>query len=66
MHGGHVQAYSEVEKQGSTFEIRLPRIALPLSNSEKIAENVNPKSRRILLVDDNVDAAGTIVMLLQI
>lgn len=64
MHGGHVSAFSRGEGQGSTFEIRLPRIATPSLSLEQ-AKTAQSKTGRILLVDDNVDAAESLAMLLE-
>ena len=65
MHDGQVQAFSKGEKQGSTFKIRLPCIEVSTLTSKEIAESIKPFSRRVLVVDDNVDAAATVVMLLE-
>lgn len=64
MHGGRVQAFSQGEGLGSRFEIRLPRIAAP---SPSVAEITNTRlaSRRILVVDNNIDAAESMLMLLK-
>ena len=64
MHGGRVTAASPGLGRGSTFEIRLPRIARPQVLS---TEEAPPKSapRRVLIVDDNVDAATSLAMLLK-
>jgi CheY-like chemotaxis protein len=67
MHGGSIEARSEGEGQGSEFIVRLPVImkaATPLPASE-----VEPKSqseRRVLIVDDNLDSADSLAMLLNI
>ena len=62
MHGGRVSAFSEGEGQGSTFEIRLPRI---VSSTTTDHQAILTKSApmRILIVDDNVDAAETLLMI---
>lgn len=63
MHGGEVTAHSEGTGAGSTFTIRLPRIPRPMDGkSDADSESVRPL--RVLIVDDNVDAATSIAMLL--
>jgi signal transduction histidine kinase len=65
MHGGTVAASSPGPGKGSTFELRLPRIA---GASAAQAENarVDSATKRILVVDDNVDAADSIAELLRL
>jgi len=65
MHGGTVAAASAGLERGSTFEIRLPRIEVTDLPVEQVVESVLPP-RRILVVDDNVDAAGSIADLLRL
>ncbi len=61
MHRGSVQAASPGVGRGSTFTIRLPRIAPPhVQPDVKATERIVP--RRILVVDDNVDAADSLAM----
>lgn len=64
MHGGSVKAVSEGPQCGSTFTIRLPRIAAPQSSKPQAATIAVP-ARRILIVDDNVDAADSLALLLK-
>jgi len=71
MHGGTVSAASGGEKQGSTFTIRLPLIAEPLRGEARRtapagAGAAPPEPRRVLVIDDNVDAADTLCMLLKV
>lgn len=63
MHQGQVLAQSGGAGQGSTFEIRLPRIPRPTPASpEAAAFEASP--RRVLIVDDNRDAANSLAELL--
>jgi len=69
LHGGHVEAQSSGLGHGAQFTVVLPRLAednqaTPLAD----APQVKPESRalRILIVDDNEDAANMLAMLLQL
>jgi signal transduction histidine kinase/ActR/RegA family two-component response regulator len=65
MHGGEVRAASAGPGKGSTFEIRLSRVPPPPEPaSQNPAPTINPK--RILVVDDNADAANSLVELLRL
>jgi signal transduction histidine kinase/DNA-binding response OmpR family regulator len=63
MHKGTISARSNGIGQGSTFEIKLPRIARPASSIAPLNEVV-ACPRRVLVVDDNKDAADSLSMLL--
>jgi signal transduction histidine kinase/ActR/RegA family two-component response regulator len=64
MHGGRVEARSEGVGRGSEFVVELPILARRmLKADEPIAPQTFP-DRRILIVDDNRDAAGTLGELL--
>jgi PAS domain S-box-containing protein len=65
MHGGDVVAMSEGLGQGSKFRIRLPLIDPPAAETSS-AERSRPAAMRILVVDDNVDAADSLAQLLQV
>jgi PAS domain S-box-containing protein len=68
MHGGRVEAHSEGHGKGSEFLIRLPVV---LSGVEDRPEqDGEPEAQpgeqcRILVADDNVDAAGSLAMMLK-
>jgi PAS domain S-box-containing protein len=65
MHGGEVAARSDGAGHGAIFEIRLPLIERPhVSPTGESPPHIAP--RRILIVDDNIDAADTLALLLAI
>ncbi|MFL6604950.1 MAG: ATP-binding protein [Steroidobacteraceae bacterium] len=65
MHGGHVQARSDGPGRGAVFEMRLPLLPYcPTSESEAPTPALSRK--RILIVDDNSDAADSLTMLLNL
>ena len=70
LHGGTVDARSGGADQGSTFSVRLPLLAhadgaTSASATAIAAGSAAGQARRILVVDDNVDAANTLALLLQ-
>lgn len=71
LHGGSVTAQSAGIDRGSSFEIRLPAVLHgPATNSEERpdapASTVERRRLRVMVVDDNADAADTLAMLLQL
>ena len=64
MHQGSVGARSEGPSQGSTFEIRLPLVERSAAPAGKRAPRKRPSAARILIVDDNRDAADSLAALL--
>ena len=65
MHGGDISARSDGLGCGSTFEITLPRAEAPLPLPSDALALQSP-SRRILIVDDNADAANSLSELLRL
>jgi PAS domain S-box-containing protein len=65
MHGGHVTASSDGVGQGATFAIHLPLAREETAPLEFTSEASDAK-RRILVVDDNKDAADSLAALLEI
>jgi PAS domain S-box-containing protein len=68
MHGGTIEARSDGPDRGSEFLVSLPVAAgLPLESSAASSDESDEhiaSVRRILVVDDNVDAASSLGMLL--
>jgi PAS domain S-box-containing protein len=66
LHGGTVTCASPGPGQGSSFTLRLP-LAGPVAGVDAAlpAERRAARALRIMVVDDNVDAAGMLAMLLE-
>jgi CheY-like chemotaxis protein/nitrogen-specific signal transduction histidine kinase len=65
MHGGRIEASSEGPGRGSVFTIDLP-VARHLTQADSdMAPRVEHVSRRVLIVDDNEDAAESLAMLIE-
>jgi CheY-like chemotaxis protein len=69
LHGGSITAISEGEGRGSRFVVRLPLIHASLLQRAAASAKSMPSEcgrHRILVVDDNRDAADTLGALLQV
>jgi len=67
LHHGEVSAQSDGLGKGSRFTVMLPRTPRPDAARPDQAESTvsNPKDLRLLIVDDNVDAANMLGMYLE-
>jgi len=70
LHGGSVAAHSDGPGSGSEFVVTLPLLrretAAPASPAARDAGGPNLSARRVLVVDDNVDAALSLAGLLKV
>jgi signal transduction histidine kinase/ActR/RegA family two-component response regulator len=66
MHGGRVEARSEGLGHGSEFEISLPMVDDPAEDKPMEGPSSARGSSRILIVEDNADAAESMQMLLEL
>jgi PAS domain S-box-containing protein len=69
LHGGEIDVRSAGDNQGSEFIVRLPASVVldqaPIAAVEA-ARKDGPEARLVLIVDDNVDAAASLGMLLEL
>ena len=69
-HGGTVEAESEGLGRGSVFTVRLPRAVgihpVTSASAQAAMGEQAAAARRVLIVDDNVDAAETLAMMLEL
>jgi PAS domain S-box-containing protein len=66
MHGGTVEAQSAGPGKGSEFIVRVPLIDAPMGEQQALAKTrVTTPPRRVLVVDDNQDAANALKLLLE-
>jgi signal transduction histidine kinase/CheY-like chemotaxis protein len=70
LHGGSVRAHSDGIGQGSEFVVRLPALEAPSHGETPPLKGVGPSNgvsrRRILIVEDNIDGAESLAMLLNL
>jgi signal transduction histidine kinase len=73
MHGGHIEARSDGRGRGSEFIVRFPILietkaddGAPAADPEPCQKPGSLRPRRILVVDDNADAAHALALFLRI
>jgi PAS domain S-box-containing protein len=64
LHGGRIEVHSAGTGQGSCFTVRLPLGEAPLPNAAAAADEATGAGLKVLVADDNEDAAQTLAMLL--
>jgi PAS domain S-box-containing protein len=67
LHGGTVEAFSEGRGRGSEFVVRMPIISAQVTPEPRTPTVQDaPRTLRILVVDDNADAAESLAMLVRL
>ena len=70
MHGGTIDAFSEGIDRGSVFTVSLPRLREPVQpapgSDDRGRSTTSVQRLRILVIDDNRDAADTLALLLEL
>jgi CheY-like chemotaxis protein len=70
LHGGRIEAHSEGAGRGSEFIVRLPAVGAPAIEKRLPAKEHRPAAQvsncRVLVVDDNKDAAESLAAMLRI
>jgi PAS domain S-box-containing protein len=65
LHGGRVVAHSDGVGKGSTFTVFIPLEAQGVERPRKVAAPASARQVRVLVVDDNRDAADSLKVLLE-
>jgi PAS domain S-box-containing protein len=65
LHDGSIEARSEGAGKGSEFVVRVPLPISPVVSSEAAQPRTAESARRVLVADDNVDAARSLGLLLR-
>jgi PAS domain S-box-containing protein len=68
LHHGSITAQSAGKHRGAIFTVRLPLIEPPATTGETHAQpdDIHTPALNVVVVDDNVDAAGTLQILLEV
>ncbi len=65
LHGGAVTGHSAGPGRGAEFVVRLPVLERDAARVEQSRAAARPSSRRILIIEDNVDSAESLRLLLE-
>jgi two-component system, chemotaxis family, CheB/CheR fusion protein len=60
MHGGDVRAHSDGPGRGAEFVVELPLEATSADQGSPTAVGAKPSRRRVLIIEDNIDAADSL------
>lgn len=66
LHGGSVEASSSGSGRGTEIRLRLPIVAAPAGPAERASAPPPGQPRRCLVIEDSVDAAESMALLLQL
>ena len=71
LHGGRIEAHSEGKGRGALFRVLLPAIDPPAATATRPSPSAapsgaTPPNRRLVVADDNIDAATTMAMMLEL
>jgi CheY-like chemotaxis protein/two-component sensor histidine kinase len=71
LHGGRIEAHSDGPRRGSEFRVLLPRVAERPAMQDSLVDAakvsvLGANNIRVLVVDDNVDAADSLALFLKI
>jgi PAS domain S-box-containing protein len=66
MHGGSVSARSDGPEKGAAFTVTLPASASRVVDAKEIQSTLKPSALRVLVADDNADAAESLAAVLRV
>ncbi len=66
LHGGDIRGHSAGLGQGAEFVVRLPEAEVEAAAAQTRSDSRVPSCRRVLIIEDNVDAADTLREVLEL